>query len=198
MFGIGEKGSDTGAPIDSAKAAGLAAANGEVKSKHGRGGARPGAGRKPKNRLAESLGTADTEAEEQTQTPPSEADIEFVRTIAASGLKILSAFEERTITSLIRQIDHPSVTAKTEELLEPCRIKEGDFEVVTNAAAACASKYSVLGRYAPEVALIGWGVTHFMQFTTVLNSLKAISAEIKAAKGFDAGTSQTDENSHRR
>jgi len=158
----------------------LASVNGEIKSKHG--GPRPGSGRKP-NPANQVVGGAPQRNQEPVQAPPSEADIEFCRTIAKAGLQILDRVETNIICGTIKSIGDPALEARTEAFLSQREIGPGDIEVVTNAAGALAAKYAILSRYAPEGALLLWSVTHGMAFSNVLQQLKSYAAEVSKAKG---------------
>lgn len=200
LFSRKEDGSPSGngVPPTGEQAGAISAVSEQVKSK--RGGARPGAGRKPGGMAGPKVEGATQGKEEPNQTPVSEADIEFVRTIAEAGLKILTRVETNHICGLINAIDDTFVRERTEAYLKQCEIGPGDVEVVVNAAGAIAAKYSALSRYAPEMALASWACIHGMAFTGVTSDLKKLAVVVKAAKakGVNASSSQTDQDTDSR
>jgi hypothetical protein len=119
------------------------------------------------------------------ESPPpqaSEADIEFVRTIAEAGLKILDRVETNMICGIIDSINDPYINERKDSYLKQREIGEGDYEVVINAAGAMAAKYSVLTRYAPEAALLSWAAIHGMAFSGVLGDLRKLAKVVKEVK----------------
>jgi hypothetical protein len=186
-----DKASGNGVPVEGGKASAISAVGAHLQSK--RGGARPGAGRPPKNPGGPAVGkTAEGKAVEN-QVEVSEADIEFVRTVAEAALKILARIEANHICGLINAIDDSYIREKTETYLRRCEIGPGDIEVVVNAAGAIAAKYSALSRYAPEMALASWACIHGMAFTGVTSDLKKLAVVVRAAKakGVTNDTSNT-------
>jgi hypothetical protein len=121
--------------------------------------------------------------EEQNQAPPSEADIEFVKTIAEAGLKILDRVETNIILGTINSIGDKYISERSEAYLKQREIGPGDVEVVVNAAGALAAKYSFLSRYAPEGALLSWAAIHGLAFQGVLTELRKLAQVVKEAKG---------------
>ncbi len=177
--GARDTGGGEGKPIDGATASAVSAASEQVKSK--RGGARVGAGRKPGNGGAVVGGSPERKAQ-PAEAEVSEADIEFVKTIAEAGLKILTRVETNHICGLINSIGDDYVRERTESYLKQCEIGPGDVDVVVNAAGAIAAKYSVLSRYAPEMALCSWACIHGMAFSGVTADLRKLAVVVKAAK----------------
>ena len=168
-----------GEPLSNGTQGAVAAASEQVKSK--RGGFRPGSGRKPLNAGPGVAGVKPGTAE-PPQAEVSEADIEFVRTVAEAGLKILDRVETNVITGLINSIGDDFVKERTECYLKMREIGPGDIEVVVNAAGALAAKYSFLSRYAPEAALVSWAAIHGMAFSNVTTELKKLAVVVKQAK----------------
>src|ERR1700691_3244788 len=104
-----------GEPLSNGTQGAVAAASEQVKSK--RGGFRPGSGRKPLNAGPGVAGVKPGTAE-PPQAEVSEADIEFVRTVAEAGLKILDRVETNVITGLINSIGDDFVKERTESYLK--------------------------------------------------------------------------------
>jgi hypothetical protein len=175
-------------PLSSGAQSGVAAASEQVKSK--RGGWRPGSGRKPNDGKPVVAG-AKQGGTEQNQTQASEADIEFVRTVAEAGLKILDRVETNIIVGLINSIDDNYVRERTDAYLKMREIGPGDVEVVVNAAGALAAKYSFLSKYAPEAALISWASIHGMAFHNVTGELKKLAVVVKQAKAKSVSSNAT-------
>lgn len=128
------------------------------------------------------MGAAKPGNPQQPETPVSEADIEFARTIAAAGLKILSRVETNMIVGMIDSIGDPFLSERKDAYLRQCEISTGDVELVTNAAGALAAKYSFLSKYAPEAALVSWAAIHAMAFQGVTSDLKKLAVEIKGVR----------------
>jgi hypothetical protein len=171
-----------GSSLPSGAAAAVDSASAAAKSK--RGGFRPGSGRKPSGGGIpnQTVGGAPPGKAQPDQTPASEADLEFLRTIAKAGLKILDRVETNMICALVNEIDDARIREKTDVFLKAREITEADEELVSNAAAALGAKYSFLSRYAPEAALVGWGALHGMALTGVLKELRALVVIVKNAK----------------
>jgi hypothetical protein len=168
-----------GQPLSSQEARAVSGVTETVKQKGKWGGARPGSGPKPRQ-----PGVAGIIPREkvQDQAPPSEADIEFVKTIAEAGLRVLDRVESNIICSIIDQIDDKFLNEKRDAYLRQREIGPGDIEIVVNAAGALAAKYSILTRYAPEAALVSWSTIHGMSFQAVVSELRKLARVIKEAK----------------
>lgn len=178
-----ETGDTTGGetkPLDGTSAAAVSAATETVKSK--RGGARPGAGRKAQNGTQPNVGTSNPKPAQQPEAQVSEADIEFCKTVAEAGLKILDRIEQNVINGLIDSIGDKYVSERRDAYLKQREIGDGDIEIVVNAAGAIAAKYAILSRYAPEAALLSWACIHGMAFKGVTDDLRKLAIVVKNVK----------------
>jgi hypothetical protein len=180
-------------PVTSEQSKLIAEATAEVRS--GRGGARPGAGRKPNS---PRLAGAPPLAPGKPQEPVSPADIEFCRTITEAALKIIDRIETNSIVALVNSIGDAQISEKCDVFLRQREISEADRELMANAVGACAAKYTFLSRYAPEGAIVLWSATHAMAYLNTVGELKKLGqivakkrlATIKAEKAPDASPPQ--------
>jgi hypothetical protein len=184
LFSTAETNSPNGGdkPLEGGAASRIAAASEQVKQKNLGGRPRKDGLPNKSGVGGAPVGKPSPGSAQPVQAPASEADIEFARTVAEAGLKILSKTENRIITGMIESIGDPYLLEKRDAYLRQCEIGEGDVELVTNAAGALAAKYSFLTRYAPEAALISWAAIHAMAFQGVTADLKRVAKEIAALK----------------
>jgi hypothetical protein len=112
----------------------------------------------------------------------SEESIEFVRTIAKTGLEILDRIETNTIVGTIQQIGDQYLIEKIPQFLKQREISSADKDLVSNACGALAAKYSALSQYAPEGALIMWSLTHMLSYQNTMKSLKEAAIIVAKAK----------------
>jgi hypothetical protein len=158
-------------PVTSEQSKLITEATAEVRS--GRGGARPGAGRKPNS---PRLAGAPPLAPGKPQEPVSPADIEFCRTITQAALKIVDRVETNSILAIVNSIGDAQISEKCDAYLRQREISEADIELMSNAVGACAAKYTFLSRYAPEGAIVLWSATHAMAYLNTVGELKKLGA----------------------
>lgn len=175
-------------PLNAEKAKSIDSIAGEIRSKTEPSGKRgPGRPKKVVDQPASG-------EKSQPETPVSEADIEFCRTIAKAALQIVDRVETNIITGTIQSIGDKYLMERTDTFLKQREITPADEEIVVNAVGALAAKYSALSRYAPEGALILWAATHGMAFSNVLSTLRQVGKEIRKTRGH-ASRSPADEDS---
>jgi hypothetical protein len=170
LFGSTDSKGIESKPVTSEQSKLITEATAEVRS--GRGGARPGAGRKPGG--ARVAGAPPPPAP-KAQEPVSPADIEFCRTITEAALKIIDRIETNSIVALVNSIGDAQISEKCDVFLRQREISEADRELMANAVGACAAKYTFLSRYAPEGAIVLWSATHAMSYLNTLGELKKLA-----------------------
>lgn len=169
--------STTEKPLDSTAQAAINGAVDQIKSKHG--GARQGAGRRPKS-MGNQVERNQTQNVESDVPVVSEEDVKFCRQIAESGLKIIDGIVTRRVYGAVELIDEPMARKFATEV----HITDEDSETVGLAVASLARKYAFLTQYAPEFALIAWSVSYTARVVTVTNEVRKIrqAAEFLASK----------------
>jgi hypothetical protein len=153
----------------------------EVVDKHGggRGGARPGAGRKKKSD-AKNVGTPDPESKAETPYVASPDDVAFVRETVASALQLVNKLMTRRVLKVCHSLEIPE--SKAQEFAATVEIESSESELVGKAAGACAAKYGFVTRFAPEIFLGGWAVSYGLRCNTTLSQLDKLAKDVAALK----------------